>query len=432
MVVGPDAPAAQAGTRALRSNFSFQSPQLVAPRDYNMILRLYGIYPDNGSEGKDEVLAYVNSGLETHLRLLSLYNAVYHAGVVTLLHSVSVTRDVMDAWGPNNPEVPDLFRSVMSDALDMDPTADPYAEESDAFGQPRAMFPQFLGCSVPRDLFNKDCWMPTLGTAPNIAAYFHTFPEDFTPRFFNPLVIDNYLVSRPREWGVVGPKPSLNISGDIKTGGAAAGLAGWCSVQGDSGLIEPATSCSPHIHSPYAAQVINILCGYFRLPAANAPQVAVQATAWTPYRMHLGGKYNVMWTQPVGMAVPAAWYLADLHLFQPCVFNTHHYLGPNVHGHVMVGGQFNADQIKQLISQKEVLTHNAGHHLAALSPTPTTSAPKMNTKMRDMRLARQAASAEKAKVPLSITATNTDIQPGPDVGVGSQVKIGDVSPKEKD
>jgi hypothetical protein len=138
--------------------------------------------------------------------------------------------------------------------------------EAIMLSQPKKGFKVLLGVNVCQQLYPRGKWNGSYGGNLNAGHSFQLVPPQQPPRLVNPLVIDNWLLVRPMEWGICAPCASVNLKPDLRVA-VAPGTQGWYANQGSSIYAEHARGTFPAKLSVYGVQALNVICEYLALPA---------------------------------------------------------------------------------------------------------------------------------------------------------------------
>jgi hypothetical protein len=93
-------------------------------------------------------------------------------------------------------------------------------------------FPILLGCSVKDYLYPNQSWIGSLGSVPYANGSFTPYHAHCPPQIFPTLCGDEWYSIRMLEWGISGPSPSANFSGEVVVYGPPQ-RQGWYSNKGD-------------------------------------------------------------------------------------------------------------------------------------------------------------------------------------------------------
>lgn len=176
---------------------------------------------------------------------------------------------------------------------------------SNMFDMVKCCFMLYLGLSVNRKCRWGDNWLGTFGLDPLAADVYNNYPLHVPIRFFNPLVIDEFLEFRPLEWGLSDPNPQVDLTKEVRTRGAD-GWRGWFAHVGDRGYFEAAKSTFPYRCVPYGAFGANVIAQNYRLP-----NLLLNATLIPTYTL---SECVVEGIEPLFGPV----YIPALCIFEPC------------------------------------------------------------------------------------------------------------------
>lgn len=346
----------------LRSNLSCADPDMPRVADYNVLFRLLKSFPPDSTDAKEEAEALLALSPITRLRTAALYNASLGAATTTLLHDLSITTNRLINWTGAEADTPPLFVSLMSSALNRSDESSAMSEAV-AMAQPRKLFKLWLGCGVHPAVWANQTWLGDFGqwAARSAGSYGGGIVGGIPTRRWSPLIIDNWLLVRPIEWGIVGPRPQVNLQHELRLVGAAA-TQGWYGNRGSTKYAERVTTHFPMKNVVYGAQVVNVICENLRLDGAHVPVVSYQPCLWTPQGEGIP-EDQAQWGAPV--AIPAAdlIYQGALHVFDPCVLVTFDYVHQEVRAHCLVGDALAPGERQMLSCFTGQSINNVGYFL---------------------------------------------------------------------
>lgn len=343
--------------RPLRSNWSAHDPWTPGCADYNFLFRLLKISPPDDEEAKYEVSAYLALSAATRTRAAALYNAVLQIASTTLLYDLNISVARLVGWCTGDNNSPSLFNAIMSQSLN-NPNVALDIYEPVACAHPRRAFKLWLGVGVASGFWYDDSWNGMAGQTPGAVNAYGNMQQAIPPRVVSCLCIDAWLTSRPLEWGVVGLRPKVNLTHDLRLVGPAANQ-GWYGSRGSVKYAERVTCQFPSKVVVYGSQAINVICEVLRIGAAAVPQLSHQNSFWTPEE---GGSSpnDVQWDAPVVYNPGDNPYIAALNIFEPCTIMTFDFVNEEVWAPCIIGGALDAADRRALQAYKGQAADQAG------------------------------------------------------------------------
>lgn len=317
----------------IHSNFNAGVVYLPKPADYNFMLRATNLKPKMDPALVPEGTHFAATTTTERWRLAALYNGLISAFSTTLLHSISIcVQDILD-WGTNAAE-----QNPSSMLLNYGFCHPPKGSTSESvmFSVTKLAIKHYIGLVAPTGLFTASTWNGEVGSNANIAHSFLNQNAGSTPRFDNLLAIDNFLLSRPQEWGILGPHTKVDLQKELTVQSSRNTSRGIRTYRGDSQYTERARSNTPYLFVPYGNQIVNAIHQALELGAAA---VSYNATTW-----NAGGVAE--WEAPANY--PDAAYIAGLHVFQPCALATYKHSDKEVRAPAMVNAALTLNQRTQL------------------------------------------------------------------------------------
>lgn len=146
----------------LRSCLSPSNPVLPAVADYNFMLRLVGIFPQEAPIAKAEVDSFMSLQSAARLRAVTLYTAVLTAATTTLVYDINLTAQDVIAWGDGAANVSQLVVQIMSYGFNTVPGNNVSVEPA-LLQAPRRAFKLWLGVGVASGMFAQNSWGGNFG-----------------------------------------------------------------------------------------------------------------------------------------------------------------------------------------------------------------------------------------------------------------------------
>jgi hypothetical protein len=294
------------------SNLSTTDVYIPAPYDYNFMLRILGLYPNTNEASRVEVQTFLARRSVDRVRICTLYSACLSTFTTTTLYSLNIPVRYIIAWGMGL-ALPPLIVQVFNSGLLVLKGRAPNSEAI-MLSQPKKGYKVLLGVNVCQGLYPSGRWNGNYGGNHIIAHSFHLAPPQQPPRLVNPLVIDNWLIVRPMEWGICAPRPSVNLRPDLSVA-VAPEIQGWYANQGSCIYAERAKGTFPAKLSVYGVQALNVICEYL---AVGAPLLISEQTAYCRPNS------EAVWSIPAPIPVGNFTYMPALHIIEPatlCSFN---------------------------------------------------------------------------------------------------------------
>lgn len=317
---------------------TFHSPIIPRVQDYNVLLRILQIKPTIDMDAQEELSAAMACTPDNRARLYALYNQSTTAIASTIVYDFNLTCTHLIQWGTGAGAMPAAARAVVQNYSQANVHS---MRESNFLTQLKNLFPVYYGCAVPSQLYPSSDWLGTFGGSANCDIAFIGLQLHQPPKLGNPLVVDNWLLVRPMEWGVSGPNTSLDLAKEIIDVGAPA-ARGWRSVRGSEKYAERAASSCPVKITIYGIQVLNAINNEFRWQVDHHPFFS--AANWSP-------GLGVEWNPPVAMPDWTPNIIDALHTYEPCSIMSYRYDVDQVLAPALVGPQaLNAPALRRLFN----------------------------------------------------------------------------------
>lgn len=326
----------------IRSNYSSHNPYLPAVVDYNVFFRLLRVYPPDSETAKTEASMFMAMSPVERVRVAALYSATLSAASTTLLYDINIRTAMLQNWATAAAEPPGLFNMIMVSGLNNPDVTNKENTKYEAVGcsQPRRAFKSWLGCGVQDEIWYNDTWCGVLGNNAGAAVAYGGLIAESTPCFNNPLIIDNWMLVRPIEWGVLGMHPKVALAPELRIVGNAA-AQGWYASRGSPVYAARACSNEPMKMTIYGVQAINAITEILRRGAVDAPQLSHQNALWVDAGAGLP-KDQVQWDAPVAYAAGVNPFVGPLHIFRPCSIMTFDWATNDVWAPCIIGAALGA------------------------------------------------------------------------------------------
>lgn len=346
----------------VRSNWSAHNPYSPGFSDYNALFRALKVYPPDDDSSKMEADVFISLSAACRVRIAALYNAVLQTAATTLLYDLNVSTALLVQWCTGDADTPRLFATLMQEALN-NPCMEEGHFEAVACAHPRKAFKLWLGCGVAEGFWYEDTWNGDFNQTEGANNAYAGLQQAVAPRVMSTFVIDAWLSSRPMEWGIVGMRPAVNFTQDMRVVGAAANQ-GWYGSKGSTKYAERACSQFPCKMTVYGTQAVNIISEVLRRAAGAALVLSHQNASWSAADT-AGNTSDVAWDAPVAYAVADVPYIAALHVFQPCTIMTFDFVNEQVWAPCVVGNTLGAADKRALMAYKGQPADLAGFLLQA-------------------------------------------------------------------
>lgn len=293
------------------SNQSFHSPTIPAVRDYNVLLRVLGHKPHYAPQSRVEVEALTMQAPNIRTNLMAVYTASISAATTTILYDYNITHELMSAWGTGA----QLSATAIAVIQQLSHPMGGAGYEAPLLAQIKRLFTVYLAVVIPDSMYPGNLWLGAQAGSAHAQVAYVGLHENTPPRSVNPLILDNYWVVRPLEWGISGPCTNVNLAGELVQMGPAA-HRGWRAVRGEKQYGERAEGALPCIIVPYGNQVLNAIANDGRWAVVH--EVTFSLADWGP-----GG--TAEWVRPQADAHRQGVFIPALHCWEPCTLLTFSY-----------------------------------------------------------------------------------------------------------
>lgn len=342
----------------LRSCLSPRNPWVNAVADYNFMYRLLKIFPKWDPDALQEVEAFTSLSSLSRVRAITMYNAVIGSATTTLLYDFNATAGMLSSWCSAAVEPSPHFNQIMDKAMNR-PGLSHDPREPLAFSSARKAFKLWLGIGVHPNLYPEDSWLGHFGNVGAGRAHcYDAMNQNTPPRNFNPMIIDDWMIVRPMEWGYAGPRPFINLDMEIIQAGPAA-TQGWYANMGSSRYQEMAESQFPMGLVVYGVQALNIMTQYLRLVAGAAPAIQHTDTFWMPYSAD-APRRQMPWTPPALIPAADIPYVVESFGLEPCRLMSYDYANQMVRAPVLYSVTLEAGAMSGFAAMGKVQLRNTG------------------------------------------------------------------------
>uniref|UniRef100_A0A8D8X9Y8 Uncharacterized protein n=1 Tax=Cacopsylla melanoneura TaxID=428564 RepID=A0A8D8X9Y8_9HEMI len=201
----------------IRTSLSGQDAIIPHPHDGSYLARFLGAVPPARNTMAAEATAFLNLNALGRIRLATLYIATQYAAMTTLCYDYSITGTGIGQWMGGGAALHSNVLCVMSSKVNLKTgKEEAMAFEPKALTQMRTAFKVWMGANVFDNLWLSQDWIGRRGETPaGPAVFFQLGNPGYAPRMCNPLAIDNFLIARPMEWAICGPKTKLDFTSEL-------------------------------------------------------------------------------------------------------------------------------------------------------------------------------------------------------------------------
>lgn len=354
--------------------------QIPIPQDFNVLLRTLGVLPVDSVTGLGECNRWLDSLSNTRVDIAVAYSACIGSFVTTVLYSLQITTPRLIEWCTGL-VVPPMTMGVLN-SINSVVRGTGGTLSSPIFDMVQSCFMLFVGLEVCRDCREGEAWLSSFGTQMDQVDPYHTLPQLIPPRFYNPLVVDNLLAIRPKEWGMTGPCPTVDFSHEVRLHGAI-GHRGWFGMLGDKTFGEAIQSQTAYMVIPYGPFAANIITQLFR------PQAQLLSAVILPMT-----RSGMVIGQDIAPLLGPV-YMPALAIFEPCTVMTFDSVHNNILATAIVDPQIAQGDINAL-SRVQGRISNAGFSLCEVAYDHFEFIPPPFASRRNFRLTAPAAQAATA------------------------------------
>nr|WED30099.1 proline-alanine-rich protein [Rose latent virus] len=280
-----------------------------APADYNLFCRLLKLGPQTSDDARVEMAALMAHSPNHRAHAIALYVAAMRTFSTTVLHSLSIQTQNLVDWCNGTAPATGVNMVLLSGMVHPVRALGP---ESIMFSLPKVAFEHFLGYRIVKNLYPGQKWLPHSGALTVAQHHYAHLVSDINepPRAFSALVIDDFILTRPQEWCVLGSETQIDFFSDL-VAATTPGNRGVFSDRGDATYNQRLNSANPYLFVPYGVQLLNAICQHFELGSA-APHYRGAV-----YNGAGGAMFN---STPATYATHK--YIASLFIYEPCSIMT--------------------------------------------------------------------------------------------------------------
>lgn len=341
------------------------------PQDFNIFIRLWRKVKPLDSESQKEALAWEAGNVRVRANLAALYTYAQFTFTTTFLTRMSVTTRDLTNWGVGGDPRGNITAILADGVCDPGGTQN----ESLVYTAFRSAFHNFLGYVTVSNCYPGYTWQGSMGGNANAVLSFSAQTAALPPRADSVLAIDDFLLSRPVEWCVLGPETEVDLKADLRYLGTGA-KRGVYTHKGDATYRKYANNGDqPYLFIPYGLQVVNAIH-----QAQVRPAGAAQYNA-------CGWDYGTESDWDAPEADEAAVYNVELHIFEPCTRLTWDWQNVEVRAPCMNNDHFTTPQLDTLGTWRGKAIPRVGFVLQreAISEGQIIKPPGMST-MRSARV----------------------------------------------
>lgn len=303
--------------RAIDASFSCAPFRMRIPRDYNVLHRMANLLPISDEDSYKEVMAFGALGSpQERTYTVGLYVYALRCFTTTFLQDYNVcTVDALNymegqaARGTSSAILEGKIFSCGGGALPHEATPRRFA---------RMGFQAYMGVCVMHGLWRDDHWPAHPSLDPNNAeVYFTGMDGLLPPRDDTQLALDEFLLFRPLEWGLLGVNTTCNLEQEIMYRVPEDEL-GWYAQMGSSLYSERACSRDSYILVVYGIQAANLISQYSNWVD---PQLQIQMRRRTT-QGHTGWTLRMPYDDPT--------YNNALNIFEPGTIISYNWGNNNV------------------------------------------------------------------------------------------------------
>lgn len=329
------------------SNHNAYHTYIPGPTDYNFMLRVAKIFPKSNDEARLEFAALNSFVPADRIRGACLYSAALSAFSTTLLHSLSfTTKDILAYCNGVNPDGISTMLLTMGFCLPRSAAKG----EAALYTVPKAAFKKYLGFTVLSNLYPRASWQGDVGENANAVHSLAIYTATQPPRLFTLSALDNFLTSRPPEWGILGPDTHIDAQAEVRILGPAA-IRGVFSKSGDKTYSDRIVGGAPYKYVPYGVQLMNAITQSTRAGVCN---LKYNACEWHKFK-------TPEWAQ--AQDAQHISYDAALFILEPCSLVSFDYTTSEVRAPAFGTTQLDRGQLGAIQSWRGGLVDDVGYYL---------------------------------------------------------------------
>lgn len=279
-----------------------------APDDYNFLLRILGIKPQQEVEYRADFEAWSTRNQDERIQLAALYTASYSTFLTTSLYNANFDTLAALRWATGEVEPRQYIQAFIRDFFypDTHSKLDAVIYETACIA-----FKVYMDVNVHTNLHRFSTWSCRPGAYAQAAHAYSGNNENVPPRKLNPMCIDYWLTTRPIEWGIPGMPTRVNFMADINGRGNNNDVT-WSAASGTGQYAQCFAAGLPHMVVPYGTLALNCITS-----GNNLDEVAT--ISW---RMPVTAERDTIFWLPGADAPDGMNYMPALRCFEPATVMT--------------------------------------------------------------------------------------------------------------
>ncbi|QNS31037.1 hypothetical protein [Thrips tabaci associated dsRNA virus 2] len=308
-----DGPVAAQRHRHMQADMSLCSYSLPRPNDTCLLVRTLGQQDAPEPVTASEIQALLSLTAQQRVHAFVHLAAMLNIATATMLHSVNITKAMLADWchrrgNMGGPE----FMNVGSGAFFCNTKQGCH----DMQGHVRRAVLLWWGYSLPLLSFSDARWLPVLGGNGHADQIWGGMTNNNAPRLYTPLIMNNWTLTRPQEWGLCAPRPTVDFRQEIIDRGRQAELGWWCRM-GTNEWEKRIKGKMPCNLVLYSALAVNAICQVLQL---NEPVLHRETYQWSV----IGGSGR--WGQVEPVPQDELEYNVNLRVFTPGCLRTYDWI----------------------------------------------------------------------------------------------------------
>lgn len=295
-------------------------PRWPTPTDRNWIYILMGIPAKEVEDIPAEALSFLSSPTWVNQSMMVLYYALTRAAATTTFYSMNITGTDIQAW-LRQTGTSDLMNAVFGGGLFHNEQAMTPANplgNAGFFDIVTNLRETMTGVNFATVYNIRRAWNKHHLPAAEVGLGNHFFAARYphqAPRVGSVLALDQWIMTRPIEWGVSGPAPDVNFNDEVQIAGAPEGQ-GWFAQRGAIAEYNRiSTGPEPYELVAHTPAAMTAVC-QIRYPDEPPIISWVNSDWWN-------GIPLPAWSFPNAQLFPQPPYNLALHIFEPCTVMTY-------------------------------------------------------------------------------------------------------------
>lgn len=283
------------------------------PTDYNFILRLCRIYPAPDHSWIHELQAWQTIGATSRVALAALYSYAVSTFTSTAMLNWNLEKQLIVHWNTGALQQYNLAYTIMEQMF----RCDGATQEAVLHTAVWNCFRTYMNVQPCQSVTVGRPWSGCFGKRADAGTSYSFANEGAVVRMGNYLAIDDWLVTRPIEWGVLGSTTTISFGNEIVLMGAD-NHCGWHANKGSKDYDARASASNPTPYVEYGAMGLNAIGQNVQ----DRPVVRLDTCQWVP-GCHVAWATNDV--EPVGPV-----WLDSLKIFEPGTILTYDYVNNKV------------------------------------------------------------------------------------------------------